>query len=176
MTILCAASGPGTWLQSQPQVLFFLLVAVVWLINAVKRALAGSKAQGQGGQPPARAGQDPDDDERARRVREEILRKVTERQLGRAPAQAERAPRQTVAPRPRRPMPPPYVSRPQEIESAGIPMVPVRSADAPPGVAAAPAAGASQGAMWLDALRSREGIRRAVLVREILGPPLALRR
>jgi len=171
MTILLAAGGPGTWLQSQPQVLFFLLVAVVWLINAVKRALAGPKAQGGR---PARAGEDPDDRERARRVREEILRKVTERQLDRAPAQAERAPRQTAAPRPRRPIPPPFVARPQEIESVGIPMVPVRAADAP--LAVAPAAGPSPGAMWLDALRSREGVRRAVLVREILGPPLALRR
>jgi len=175
MTVLLAASSPGKWLLSQPQVLFFLLVAVVWLVNALKRALGGAAAQGPGGQP-GRAGQDPDDGERARRVREEILRKVTERQLGRAPAQAERAGRQASAPRARRSTPPPYVAQPQELESAGIAMARVRAAAAPLTVAAAPAAGPSQGALWLDALRSREGIRRAVLVREILGPPLALRR
>jgi hypothetical protein len=45
----------------------------------------------------------------------------------------------------------------------------------PAGAAAAGAPAKTAGALWLDELRSRDSARRAILVREILGPPIALR-
>jgi hypothetical protein len=52
-------------------------------------------------------------------------------------------------------------------------MVPSRTAAAAAVGAGSP--GSPPGIQWLDELRSPETARRAILLREILGPPIALR-
>jgi hypothetical protein len=42
-------------------------------------------------------------------------------------------------------------------------------------LAAGTTAARTPGSLWLEELRSRDSVRRAILVREILGPPIALR-
>lgn len=176
---LAAAKSPGDWLLSQPQLLFFLLVVVVWAVNAIKRTVAGGAAPPG---PASRAGEaapEGDDDERTRRVREDILRKVTERQLGRA--QAERAVRREAARR----VPVASVSTPQawatvegdQAGREGVQAPPVIARAAPPAAAPAPMAAPTpqHPHPWLEILQNRDGVRKAVIAREILGPPVALR-
>jgi hypothetical protein len=43
------------------------------------------------------------------------------------------------------------------------------------GLPAAGPPGPRAGAWWLDELRARDSVRRAIVAREILGPPVALR-
>jgi hypothetical protein len=177
---LSAERSPGSWLLSQPQLLFFLLVAVVWLLNVIKRMVgvaAAPKAQGEA------AAEGPGEDERTRRVREEILRKITERQLGsRTAVRAENERRALVAQAAARAAQD-YGRVLREKEAAAVAQsLQERLADLqgsaptarPAGsVVAAPAP--SAGSVWLGELRTRDAVRRAIVAREILGPPVALR-
>jgi len=157
----------------------------VWLFNMIARARsAASNPEGRppGEREPAAGGPggapsgDPEDDERARRVRAEILRKIAERRTGPPALQPARAREERWSPGP--PDIPEDALKanrgPAEGPSAaGAPARPPGGAPAPIG-AASP--GLSAGAAWLEELRGRDSARRAILVREILGPPVALRR
>jgi hypothetical protein len=169
-----AAAEPGSGLP--PQLLIFALIALVWVFKAIKRAVAGPASPPRPGGQSGRAGPDADDEERARRVREEILRKVTERQLDRKGAPAARAERRTAAPT----IPalaaygtglPPGDGAPAPLAGAA----PLRPIEAPSIAGSVFAPGPARGSHWLDTLRTQDGVRGAVLAREILGPPLALR-
>ena len=186
---LAASSNPANWLLSQPQLLFVLFAGAVWLFNMIARARRGvlgadrerqeSREPGAGGRSGA-ASEDPGDEGRARRVRAEILRKIAERRATSPLLQPARAREERWSPAPPdipASTPPtsrgftedaadqvPAAARPRANPSGGPPLVPV-------GVAAGPLSGA----VWLDELRSKDTARRAILVREILGPPIALR-
>jgi len=153
---LASSAGGGF----PPQLLLFVVVFLVWIFKAIQRAVAGPSAPTRPGSRPGQAGPELSDDERERRVRDEILRKVTERQLGRraAPGTARVAPAPAAGP------------------SAGrVAQAPAFAAPASSPPIAAAASEPSRGSRWLDDLRTRDGVRGAVLAREILGPPLALR-
>ncbi len=183
---LAASTDPGTWALAHPQRLVVLFAGAVWLFNMIARARsAASSAEGRppGEREPAAGGQggapsgDPEDDERARRVRAEILRKIAERRTGLPVLQPARAREERWSPGPPdMPADALMANRgPAEGPSAaGAPAArPLGGAPAPIG-AASP--GLSAGAAWLEELRGRDSARRAILVREILGPPVALRR
>jgi hypothetical protein len=190
---LAESSGPGGWLLSHPQLVVVLFVGATWLVKMINRARSaaqgpvpgpqGTDGPESGGKSEA-AGRDLEDEERARRVREEILRKIAERRAGAGAAQPARArtERQAQGP-PAIPKAAPASSRvstvgtaaavaPAAPQAAQTPMAP-RSASAVS--SAGVMAGPTPGSLWLDELRSRDSARRAILVREILGPPVALR-
>jgi hypothetical protein len=177
-----AASDPRNWLLTQPQLLFVLLAGAVWLFNVIARARAAASNRARGSQEAVRpelgsqggpAAQDPDDEFRSRRVREEILRKIAERRAGARAPQPARVREERMAPEP------PAIAEAAPAGSRGLEELAAaaRFAGAQPR-ANAPAGGAQglpAGALWLDDLRSRDTARRAILAREILGPPIALR-
>ena len=195
MTPVLAAVDPRAWLTSQPQLLVVAFAGAVWLVKMFTRAkAAASRASGakEAVQPePAGEGAADQralqDEERRQSVREDILRKIAERRArASAPPQpatlrVERAP---PAP-PAIAKAPPYVSRasaegsPAEAQAGARPPDPAGIGGFPAFAPSGPLGGVvtvpSAGALWLDDLRSRDVIRRAVLVREILGPPVALR-
>ncbi len=180
--MLAAEANPVSILLSKPQLLFLLGAGAVWFFKTLSRAKAATAArpvtpqqtaqEGAGGLGDS-AASETEDEERARQVREDILRKIEERRTPAAvrelqsmvkaayqdrtaarPAPASAAPVRVLAPAPAVPNP---ITAPALEPSAG---------------AAAPR---TAGAAWLDELRSRDSARRAILVREILGPPIALR-
>jgi len=173
---LLAASGAS----SLPQLVFLLFAGAVWLINILSRAKArpaepqpgpqrAEEADAPGPDLPEAA--DPEAEERANRVREEILRKIAERNPDASARQlrglvkAAYQRREPVGGAAMRPSP------------GTPPAAPAMAASLPPAPApgAAGAQARSAGAAWLDELRSHESARRAIVVREILGPPVALR-
>jgi hypothetical protein len=175
---LLAASG----LASYPQLIFLLFAGAVWLVNILARAKAARPGPAPGhvtpgepdrGAPEAPVAQESEAEERARRVREEILRKIAERH----PAATPRDLRSIIKEAYERREPvggfakTGFPAAPATMP-AGPAFPPVASpAGAPPaGPQARPA-----GAVWLEELRSHDSARRAILVREILGPPIALR-
>jgi hypothetical protein len=177
-----AASDPRNWLLSQPQLIFVLFAGAVWLFKLIARASAAARnaargpqeaAQPVSGGPGTAGAADAEDEERTRRVREDILRRIAERRAAAGAAQAAGA--RAEPPRPR---PPPAAKAPQPAASAPAqaPIAAFELPVAPPaGPLAAAVAAPPAGALWLEELRSRDAARRAILVREILGPPLALR-
>jgi hypothetical protein len=178
---------PGS-LVMQPQFLFFIVVGVLWLIKAIGRAKAaflGEERPTQGaGQPkpaeqPGPVEMSLTDEERAQLVRQDILEK-------RAKRQAEAAALMGIPRERQAPVPPPLTRR-APVESI---VAPAREAPTAGYAAVQPQAPAlaartssrapevqvpSAGAQWLEELRNRDSARRAILLREILGPPVALR-
>jgi len=177
MTIVyLASSGPAF-----PQLVFLLFAGAVWLVKLLSRPKAspgphpgpqraGAAEPDELGEPPT---EDPGAGERARRVREEILRKIAERNPSASEGQLRNIVRAAY----------------QRREPVGGTAAPARAAHAttpapqaflPP---VAPAAGLAPvstpaktaGSMWLEELRSHDSARRAIIAREILGPPIALR-
>jgi hypothetical protein len=164
-----------------------LLLFLGWVV-ATWRKMAKKNAAAP---PPARAALD--EDERTRRVKEEVRRKIAERQATRAPAPP--AARQETPPETRR-LPggvteifapvdadaPPAVDYAAErmrqerlgkeiaaIEAGLPPPIASHQAYAPPSAVPPPPLG------WLAALRDPLDVRRAIILREILGPPVGLR-
>ena len=192
MTLLLAASDPIGRLLSQPQVLVLIFAGVVWVLKLIGKATSAAAPRagpaGEARPPETEADEDAarrglEDEERARRVREDILRKIAERR-----AQAQRVPPPAPARVQRIPMPvlePPratVIPLPEAPEEAAYPALRAapagRPAPMPPPPAVAPAtigSGSAPGSVWLDELRAPESARRAILLREILGPPVALR-
>ncbi|HXQ80562.1 MAG TPA: hypothetical protein VN775_04565 [Opitutaceae bacterium] len=182
-----AASDPRNWLLSQPQLIFLLFVGAVWLFKLIARARTSVSDAARGPQPaqPEPGGQagsaaaDTDDEYRSRRVREEILRKIAERRAGAAGPQPARIRVERLATEPPAIVrAAPTASRgPAEAAAPGFPgaQAPPSPGGRPDVSAAGGAAGPSAGALWLDDLRTRDTVRRAILVREILGPPVSLR-
>jgi hypothetical protein len=165
-----AESNPLSWLLSRPQLVFLLFAGAVWLVKILNRAKAAAaqpapeeeKAEpeqslgGMGGP----AVQDPEQEQRRRLVREDILRKIAER---RTPASVRELHSIVTAT---------YGDR--KAAKAALPVAqPTAPVIAPIAPAGAPAR--TPGSLWLEELRSRDSARRAILVREILGPPIALR-
>jgi hypothetical protein len=162
--------------------LFLGWVVATWRKMAKKNAAAP---------PPARVALD--EDERTRRVKEEVRRKIAERQAARAPAPA--AARQEIPPETRRPAGgvtetfiPPEADAPPAVDyraeqarqerlakemaaiEAGLPPpIATHQAYAPPPASPPPVLG------WLAGLRDPLEVRRAIVLREILGPPVGLR-
>ncbi len=189
MSLLLAAANPLEQLLSQPQLLVVIFAGVVWLLKFLGKAkAAASQASNapRAAQPPeseaaeAAARRGIEDEERAQRVREDILRRIAERR-----ARAEGGLRPAPV-RPERVLPPPLVparmNREAEpvISSPAFPPAETRPPAVVPSRPPAVAVGAGPfgpppGNLWLDELRSPETARRAILLREILGPPIALR-
>jgi hypothetical protein len=180
------------WLLNHPQALFAVAIVVVAILQKLKQA----RPQETAGETPAREGQEA---ERTRRIQEEIRRRILERRgLMPAPPPAS----DTVEEAPEFPEPPPMFEevRPVMVE----PPFQVMDAAAAPGYSRelerqqqmlarlraletarpahagiAPATGeapVSAAANRLPAdLRTPAGLRRAVVLREILGPPVGMR-
>ncbi len=174
------------WIFDHLQVLFFIAIAVVAILQRLKKS-------GQEESPP-RSQAAPEEEERTRRIQEEIRRRIMERR-GLAPA------RQTTEEQ-HRPFPPapPMIEeiRPIQVEPPSLVEIPddvddsveyrrqqdlierarvaeaarrSRTAVAEP----APAAVAEHSGQLIPSLHDRSGLRRAIVLREILGPPVGLR-
>jgi hypothetical protein len=214
---MASRDNPVTWLLGNREVLAVLFVAVAWLaqklgITRDKRAVKPPAPNGPGS--------DTGEEERTRRVQEDIRRRIAERRAGTPPvfpasrSAGEPAP-PVVAPRPVAAPPIPWggMFEPKSEEAreeATIAQgddpgaVPARQraleekmrllesassaasakagsysaggaadmlAQLEPAVAATPPSFA-----WLSELRDRQGARRGIILREVLGPPVGLRR
>jgi hypothetical protein len=186
MTLLLAAS-PLEQLLNHPQLLVVIVAGIAWALKLVGKAssaaarkagpsVEGERREAEEAEEAAR--RSVEDEERARRVREEILRKIAERR-----AQATGAP-PPAPPRVRRvppPIEPPRVTViPVEAVASRAPapptfVSPLPAARPPPASIAAMAHGPAPVSPWLEELRTPDAARRAILLREILGPPVALR-
>ena len=179
------------WLLNHPQVLFLIVIAVVAMLQKLKQAHTRDAAG------PASAA-DQEDAERTRRIQEEIRRRIRER---RALAPTGPPP-VSEAEEPVFPPPPPMI---EEVRPVVVPPpLPVEDATATAGIAAefarqqkllerlqafkaahpasvvaapqmsweavTPAAG-----RFVTDLRNPASLRRAIVLREILSPPLGLR-
>ncbi|HUJ45208.1 MAG TPA: hypothetical protein VLW52_16555 [Opitutaceae bacterium] len=180
------------WLLNHPQVLFLIVIAVVAMLQKLKQAHAPD-ATGRG---PAT---NQDDAERTRRIQEEIRRRIQERR-GLAP-RAPAAPL-SAEDEPAFPTPPPMIEEVRPVVVA--PPLPVEDTVATAGLAAeyerqqkmlqqlqafkaahpastaAPAISVgtmapAAAARWATDLRDPAGLRRAIVLREILGPPVGMR-
>jgi hypothetical protein len=178
------------WLLNHPQVLFAIVIVIAAILQKLKQSGGGKTA----GEAPA---MDPQEAERTRRIQEEIRRRIMERR-GLLPA----APPVTAGEAPEYPeplamseeMPPVMVEPPlQAMDAAAEPgysrelerqqqmlarlqeLETARPAHAgiAPAIVEAPV---SAPANRLPAdLRTPAGLRRAVVLREILGPPVGMR-
>jgi hypothetical protein len=181
------------WILEHLQVLFAIAIAVVAILQKLKRARPGEE-------PPGAAQTNPEDAERTRRIQEEIRRRIIERR-GLAPAVP--SPRDVAEAAPGFPESPPMIEEvrpivvvPPQLESTEVAVNSGRSTDferqqrlieqfreleasrqastvtVPGPTAAGVTASASR---LLPDLRSPKGLRRAVVLREVLGPPVGLR-
>jgi hypothetical protein len=175
------------WIFEHLQALFFIAIAVVAILQRLKKS-------GQEESTP-RSQVAPEEEERTRRIQEEIRRRIMERR-GPAPARQpaeERRPFPPAPPmieevRPLRVEPPSLVEisdgvddsaeyrRQQDlIERARVAEAARRSRAAIAGPAPAAVAGAEHSEQLIPGLHDRSGLRRAIVLREILGPPVGLR-
>ena len=179
------------WVLNHLQVLFVIAIAVVAMLQRLKKGAEGADSG------PATAPSDPDEAARTRRIQEEIRRRIMERR-GLVPPAREVAPPVT----PFSPAPPMIEEvRPFRVESPvaaadEIPAVQgmaaefkrqqelndrVRELEAARRAREAVAAESVKTALAeptnhaLPDLRSHAGLRRAIVLREILGPPIGLR-
>jgi len=185
------------WVLEHLQVLFLIAVAVVAILQKLKTA--GSTGAGR-----TPSGMDPEQAERTRRIQEEIRRRIMERRGATPVPPAEAGPADQPPPFPEAPpvieavrpvvVPPPpedatelpgeapafeplpaaglqeqMMRQLQELEAARA----ARRESVPTATAKAPAAAA--GSAGTINLRQAAGLRRAMVWREILGPPVGLR-
>jgi hypothetical protein len=145
---------PGTLLQ-----ILIALGVILSLWNKQRQAAARARGEGRpAGRP------DPLEEERTRRVQEEIRRKIADRNAWEEARRAEPPQPGEAAPVEAEPEPEPAAEAPRPVPA---PQVPPERWDPPP--AAAPPRD------WLGDLRETQGARRAIILREILGPPVGLR-
>ena len=181
------------WALENLQILFLVAIAVVGILQWIKRT-----SEGTGSPPPIPV--DLEEEARTRRIQEEIRRRIMERR-GLAPA-APPAPETTPQPtpfpaappmieevRPLRVEPPPVIAaeapavqslaaelkRQQELSERVRELETARRARATVAAESAQAALNAPANRSLRDLRSHSGLRRAILLREILGPPVGLR-
>ncbi len=170
MSLLLAASPDPGWMSSQ--LVFVAIAGATWLFRMIKRSSDSRRQQEAKPAEPAASATlaelAREEEERTRRVREEIRRKIAERRAG-----AAAAPRVFEE-----------KWEPEAQAGAVVGQAPAAASLPPPLRAPAPqpvaalqggVSGPSAGALWLEELRTRDSARRAILVREILGPPVALR-
>jgi hypothetical protein len=182
------------WALDHLQVLIFVAIAVAAVFQRLKKANDGAGAG------PAAAPADPEEEARTRRIQEEIRRRIMERR-GLAPSPQ---PASGTAPEPPRfPTAPPLIEEvrsyrvePPAEAAAEAPDVQraaaelkrqqelaerVRELDAARHARAAVATESAKIALEAAAnrplpdLRSPSGLRRAIVLREVLGPPVGLR-
>lgn len=186
------------WALDHLQMLFVIAVAVVAILQKFKRARPGTADAGP-------AAEDAEQAERTRRIQEEIRRRIMERRglapgpapgsaAGEEPLPFPAAPPMIEEVRPFLVSPPPeqvmaaptvtdqalelerqqqMLGQLRELEAAR----PGPTQDAPASTAGAVSSAAETGRAnrLLAELRQPAGLRRAVLLREILGPPVGLR-
>ncbi|HEY3757966.1 MAG TPA: hypothetical protein VGL42_17555 [Opitutaceae bacterium] len=170
--------------QNLENVVWLVLAAAGGIAQMVRKAMAArKKADGT----PKR---DPDQDERTRRVREEVARKIAQRRSPPPRLPPPAAPpgwKLPTASLPRRqPSPIPELEelvQPEFAPASAFASFPGSDGDAASTSVAVPAMSPILGAPvtsrrleLFDDLRSPATTRRAVLLREIIGPPVALRR
>ena len=181
------------WILEHLQVLFAVAIAVVAILQKLKQARSGEE-------PPGAAPKNPEDTERTRRLQEEIRRRIMERR-GLLPAAPP--PRDVAEAAPGFPEAPPMIEEVRPVVVAPPPLEPAKVAATPDRsteferqqrlieqfreleasrqastVTAPGPTGATRGApahRWLPDLRSPQGLRRAMVLREVLGPPVGLR-
>jgi len=174
------------WILDHLQLVIFIAIAVAASLQRMKKAAGGDSARRQ-------ASTGPEEDERTRRIQEEIRRRILERR-GLAPvAEADdsesrafpAAPPRIEEVRPVRVEAPvatvadetmdaEYRRQQEMIERARVALEEARKSRA--AVAAAPGSAAAEATdRALPDLHSRGGLRRAVVLREVLGPPIGLR-
>jgi hypothetical protein len=175
------------WVLNNLQILFLVAIAVVAILQRLKKAPEGEESRRTA---PATA----EEEERTRRIQEEIRRRIMERR-GLVPA----APQSGDDGEEARPFPsaPPMIEeiRPVRVEPPPVVVVDpkiavelkrqqemierVRQLEAATRLRAAMATVSTVAAEPVDRslpdLQSRGGLRRAILLREILGPPVGLR-
>ncbi len=181
------------WILEHLQVLFAVAIAVVAILQKLKRARSGEE-------PPGAAPENPEAAERTRRIQEEIRRRIMERRglLPAAPPTAD-----VGGPAPGFPESPPMIQEVRPIAVAPPPVAPavvaateIRLTDlerqqqligqfreleasrqaSTVTVPGSRAGGETAPARWLlPDLRSPQGLRRAMVLREVLGPPVGLR-
>jgi hypothetical protein len=179
------------WVTDHIQILFLVAIAVTAILQRLKKAHEGEE-------PPRPASTTPEEAERTRRIQEDIRRRIMERR-GLDPAAPR--PRDDMEEATPFPASPPMIEevRPVRVEPAPV----VAAADARIAaelkrqqeiveriqqLEAAKRAGAAAISRWsvstvaeepagrpLPDLQSRSGLRRAIVLREILGPPVGLR-
>jgi hypothetical protein len=181
------------WILEHLQILFLIAVAIVAILQKLKIVRPGEEP----GAPPA---MDFQEAERTRRIQEAIRRKIWERRVG---APAAPAPSEVPEEPPELAAFPPLIEegRPIMVPPLAEAIEKDETPDASAGfarqqrmlrelrelqaaqqerAAAAPAAAvdaqvAASGEWLLNDLRTTGGLRRVVLLREILGPPVGLR-
>jgi hypothetical protein len=155
-----------------------LLILIAVASRLFSRRAAAARRNAEGAAPPAQ------EDERTRRVREEVARKIAERRRAAEPAAMQRP--GPEAPRAWRPEPP-VQEEPSDIDEVLAEQRKladeIRALDSakprPLAVSAATPAPAPTGqavqapAGWLRDL-DPQGVRRAIVLREVLGPPRGL--
>lgn len=186
------------WIFNHLQIVIAIAGTIAWWLNQRKQAQAGDEAAA----PPAERGfADPELAERTRKIREEIQRKIAERARGYANEQPTRPPDQPAAPPVvrevvvapntpvRRASTVHYEAQRQTeiLEQQTALVEKLREAEqlkaatlkraqyAAATVDHSSDARALSRSTVLDDLREPDALRRAFILREVLGPPLALR-
>jgi len=176
------SGDPISLLTRNPRLLLVLVAGAAWLFKNLLSAVRARPAvrPGEGGMGGAGA---EDEAERTRRVQEEVRRRIAEKRSEWRPAEGEpmdpfeveipssppefAAPRPSVGPTPPRRVP---------IQPQASVQAPVPTQVAKPTLAPAPVpATASAGADLLLEIHNPMQARRAIILREVLGPPVALR-
>jgi hypothetical protein len=181
------------WILDHFQILIGVAGVVAYWINQLRKNAAARSEEGQQRNP---LGELAEADERTRRIQEEIRRKIAERRAGApaAPAQPLRSPAAAPAPvvsvrsdesaapayQPEKWMDETVLERQRALAAQLAALeasraAAVREAQAArtpaPVVAAAPSGELS----LLQELRTARSLRKAIVLREVLGPPVALR-
>lgn len=176
------------------RLLFPLVLFIIWVVRVFKSA-RDKAAAARAGKPVTRGPHgepvDPEAEERQRRVREEVARKIAERKILMMPSASleRRSPPPRVEAPEVRTEPPPAIGAPTPWGESPAPAPAPVPIYAPVPVLTArqtalaedferwsAASGRPVAAAALDHLRDPAELRRAMLLREILGPPVGLRR
>jgi hypothetical protein len=179
-----------------PRTLFALFLFVVWVVRAFKAA-RDKAAAARSGQPVTRGPRgepvDPEAEERQRKVRAEVARKIAQRKILMMPsarleppplprpveapeAWVEPPPSPVRAPEPSPVRPPVWAPGPSPILAPEpVALTARQTALAEDFERWSQASGRVSADLLLEHLRAPAELRRAVLMREILGPPVGLR-
>ena len=181
------------WILEHLQVLFAIAIAVVAILQKLKQTHSGEE-------PPEAPPPDSADAERTRRIQEEIRRRIMERR-GLTPVASP--PLDSASTTPGLPEPPPMIAEARPLAVAPVRVAPAavvatdsyaadverqrqlieqfreleasRQASTVTVTVPGPAGETAPTRRLLPDLRSREGLRRAIVLREILGPPVGLK-